>query len=254
MTKKSNLIFFRIIGIICVILGLAMSFFSGIMVSEESKLIPASSINHKYMESAEYYSFEELTVIDCYGTSTYDGTFPDEWHYIVSFEDVDGHTYYASMTVEDKDDAFNELREYAENEEAYIGDCVINAVVEYASPFQDSFLDQEMIGYYKDAVAKYSDADADVIDSGYSFDYSCAPEAFESYADEEMAVYKRILYAGVVIFVLGVVFVFLGFRKSLKDAKREEEDELLRYGQGQNQYQYQETYYTPPINQTPPNE
>lgn len=198
------------------------------------------------MKDYEYVNFEKLTVVDYYATYSYEGTsFSDDWYFLVSFEDVDGNTYYASMTVEEgKDDKFDELREYIENDNAFIGDCVINAVVEYVVPIEESLLDVNLERYYHDAVSDCGDGD--IIDSGIGFEYSCAPENFESYCEHDALVYKIALYIGLGLVILGIVLAVLGFKTSIEKVKQQEEDVLLNYGQGNNQYAG--VYYTPPTN------
>ncbi len=244
MTKKSRLLAARIFGIIFIIAGLIVSFISGLYVFDRYEMISASDISYKYMDNFEYYNFKELTVIDCYDQYRYhDDSITDEWYYIVEFDDAGGSKCYASMMIETDKDIFDDLREYAENP---TGDYKINAVVTYVCPIEESVGNEKTINAYRQAVSKLNDSD--IIDSGYGFDYCGVPENFDTYVKEQESADRTAFIIGIIIFIIGIALTVLGFKTSLKEAKQHEEDILINYGQGNNQYTYTGTYYTPPSN------
>lgn len=243
MAKKTGIILSRTFGIILIVVGFLIGLGGGVTAFEEPKFIPASEISYKQMENFEYYNFEEITIIDCYLKNEYYYGIPDEWFYLVAFDDVDGNVYFATLIVTEEKDAFDKLRDYAENKDMLIGDCVINAVVESAYPIEEAavFEDKD-IEQYKNAVSNFKNGD--VIDSGYSFEYSCTPEHFEKYADEQLNEDRYMFVGGVIGCIIGIVLVIIGFRKSLKEVDAQQ-NAFNQYGQNINNSAG--TYYVPPI-------
>lgn len=243
MFKKTSLIVTRVFGIIFIIVGFLFAIGGGVTVFEKPKMISSSGISYKYMENFEYYNFEELTVLYAYSSAYYYGSVPDDWYYLVAFDDVDGNMYFASMIINENQDAFNELRQYTENKDAYLGDCVINAVVDSVYPIEEMAVSEEDVERYREAVANYKDGD--VIDSGIQFDYSCKPENFEKYADEQLDEDRYMFIGGLIGCAIGIVLIIIGFRKSLKEVSSQNTNAFKQYGQGTDYSAG--TYYIPPI-------
>lgn len=242
MTKKSKLLTARIFGIVLIIIGIIVSFVSGVYVFDTYNMIPSSLMSYKYMDNFEYYNFKELTVVNCYDQYKYhDKDITDEWYYVVEFDDADGSKCYASMMIETDKDIFDDLREYSENPTE---DYKINAIVTYVAPIEESVWNEETQNAYREAVSKLDDNN--IIDSGYGFNYCGAPEDFNTLVKEQEKTDRTVFIIGIIIFIIGVALTILGFRKTLKEAKQQEEDILTNYGQGNNQYTYTGTYYTPP--------
>jgi hypothetical protein len=167
----------------------------------------AEDISYLSMEKDNVYWFDELTVVDSYATLN-DG---DVNYFIVSYEDMNGKTVLASLSLNPEEDPWDATERYLENDEAGVGDCVLKGYFELKEDASDNADKRRLL--FNDGVSRNKQNDAIPIFATSLKDvlrYKCATyDELVSLSNATNAVSK---YMGIFSLALGFLAIYDGFR------------------------------------------
>ena len=167
----------------------------------------AEDISYLLMEKDNVYWFDELTVVDSYATLN-DG---DVNYFIVSYEDMNGKTVLASLSLNPEEDPWDATERYLENDEAGVGDCVLKGYFELKEDASDNADKRRLL--FSDGVSRNKQNDAIPIFATSLKDvlrYKCATyDELVSLSNATNAVSK---YMGIFSLALGFLAIYAGFR------------------------------------------
>lgn len=113
-----------------------------------------SDVSYTQMESGNIYKASDLTVVDSYAYSYYGDKTTVEY-YLVVFRDGNGRLVAASMPVYASDEIYPKLSYYDSNENARIGECVLDCYVKVVRFYESNGNLDELKGYFAEAVSEY---------------------------------------------------------------------------------------------------
>lgn len=167
----------------------------------------AEDISYLSMEKDNVYWFDELTVVDCYATLN-DG---DVNYFIVSYEDMNGKTVLASLSLNPEEDPWDATERYLENDNASVGDCVLKGYFELCEDASDKA--DERRSLFNDGVNKNKQNDNIPIFVTSLRDvlrYKCATyDELVALSNTANGVAK---FMGVFSMALGVLAIYAGFK------------------------------------------
>ncbi len=165
----------------------------------------AEEISYLSMEKDNVYWFDELTVVDCYAT---DG---DVNYFIVSYEDMNGKTVLASLSLNPEEDPWDATERYLEDDDAGVGDCVLKGYFELCEDASDKA--DERRSLFNDGVNKNKQNDNIPIFVTPLRDvlrYQCATyDDLVAFSNITNGVAK---FMGVFSMALGVLAIYAGFK------------------------------------------
>lgn len=167
----------------------------------------AEDISYLSMEKDNVYWFDELTVVDCYATLN-DG---DVNYFIVSYEDMNGKTVLASLSLNPEEDPWDATERYLEDDNASVGDCVLKGYFELCEDASDKA--DERRSLFNDGVNKNKQNDNIPIFVTSLRDvlrYKCATyDELVALSNTANGVAK---FMGVFSMALGVLAIYAGFK------------------------------------------
>lgn len=146
--RAKNIIGAFVSGIGFIGFGLLVLMMSG-RVGIDVETQNAEDISYLSMEKDNIYWFEELTVVDRYA-SLEDG---EVNYFIVSYEDMRGNTVLASLSLNPSEDPWTATKNYIEDDDARVGDCVIKGYFELREDASDNA--DERRSYFGNGVKEY---------------------------------------------------------------------------------------------------
>lgn len=197
-----------ILGVFLIVMAIVLSYFG---LKKPAELKEVAKISAEEMTDDYAYHFDELTVLDYYMKQS-GGDSGNGRYYIASFYDK-GVYYLVSIYGENNDELRLKLKDYADDDEAYIGDLVISgcftakkvSAVDGLSEFYD-----DTAKNYVDLYAEYMNVDA--VDLQLHLNYVC-----EDAADyDDAASTTEALYGGIAFLLIGALVVCLGIRQRKK--------------------------------------
>ena len=246
MHKRNGHISLKVLGAILLVIGIFTTVFS--VISPDSKLV--TDIDNTPYSSENVYDMGKVLVIDKYGYIDYSRDADEDYYLIAYYLDGDDYAHLASLKVTEDKNIFDTLDDYSEDSNSYIGDLYIDLCAKM-EPI--SSIDQEMSGYYDDAVAMCQQYFSGTVDSETAFTFYCeGAEAFPSELREEKSWKTAVSVFGVVITVVGVVLIISGISKQKKErAAAEAMQQNAYYNPNQaNVYYNPQSQYAPTA---PPN-
>ena len=202
------------IGTIFVILGLLISFFS-LALTPAAAPVPYTSDTRISDETyGTVYDFGQVLVIDQYGYIEYDG-FSDEHYYIIGISlDSSDTVYLASLRVDEDTAVFDKLKDYAYDENAYVGDMYLKLCAT-AEPIND--IDPDMKRYYYESLDTYKSYFTDTTDLEIGLTFYCeGTAAYSSTAIAGSAAYIVVAFAGIAMSAAGIICLIIGIVKKVR--------------------------------------
>lgn len=202
------------IGTIFVILGLLISFFS-LALTPAAAPVPYTSDTRISDETyGTVYDFGQVLVIDQYGYIEYDG-FSDEHYYIIGISlDSSDTVYLASLRVDEDTAIFDKLKDYAYDENAYVGDMYLKLCAT-AEPIND--IDPDMKRYYYESLDTYKSYFTDTTDLEIGLTFYCeGTAAYSSTAIAGSAAYIVVAFAGIAMSAAGIICLIIGIVKKVR--------------------------------------
>lgn len=167
----------------------------------------AEDISYLSMEKDNVYWFDELTVVDCYATLN-DG---DVNYFIVSYEDMNGKTVLASLSLNPEEDPWDATERYLEDDGAGVGDCVLKGYFELCEDASDKA--DERRSLFNDGVNKNKQNDNIPIFVTPLRDvlrYKCA--TYDELVDLSNITNGVAKFMGIFSMALGVLAIYAGFK------------------------------------------
>lgn len=167
----------------------------------------AEDISYLSMEKDNVYWFDELTVVDCYATLN-DG---DVNYFIVSYEDMNGKTVLASLSLNPEEDPWDATARYLEDDDAGVGDCVLKGYFELCEDASDKA--DERRSLFNDGVSKNKQNDNIPIFVTPLRDvlrYKCA--TYDDLVDLSNITNGVTKFMGIFSMALGVLAIYAGFK------------------------------------------
>ncbi len=204
--RKRNIIGAFLSGIGFIGFGLIVLLMSG-RVGVDVETQNAEDISYLSMEKDNVYWIEELTVVDRYAFLEDSNVN----YLIVSYEDMRGNIVLASLSMNSSEDYWTSTKNYIEDDNARVGDCVIKGYFELREDVSDNAV--ERAKYFGEGVAKYKQSGAipqNAVSLRNVFRYKCS-----SY-DELLALSKGTegvaKFMGVFALALGALAIYAGFK------------------------------------------
>lgn len=197
-----------VLGVFLIVIAIVLSYFG---LKKPAELKEVDEISPEEMSDDYAYHFDELTVLDYYMKQS-GGESGNGRYYIASFYDS-GVYYLVSIYGENDDELRLKLKNYVDDDDAYVGDLVISGcfTAQKVSAVKnlDEFYDESAENYI-DQYNEYMNMDA--VDLQLHLTYVC--EDAEDYEDAVST--SGALYGGIVFLLIGAVVLGLGIRQRKK--------------------------------------
>lgn len=167
----------------------------------------AEDISYLSMEKDNVYWFDELTVVDSYATLN-DGKVN---YFIVSYEDMNGKTVLASLSLNPEEDPWDETERYLEDDGAGVGDCVLKGYFELCEDVSDKADERRLL--FNEGVSKNKQNDNIPIFVTPLRDvlrYKCA--TYDDLVDLSNTTNGVTKFMGIFSMALGVLAIYAGFK------------------------------------------
>ncbi len=192
--------------------GILVLLMIGKLVDTEAQ--NAKDISYQSMEENNIFWFEELTVVGRYA-SLEDS---DVNYFIVSFEDMDGHTVLASLSLNPSEDPWDATKSYLEDSDASVGDCVLQGYYELQKNASKDADTRHSL--FRSAVSKYTQSGAipyGAISLKSVLRYTC-----ESHDDLIATTNTRrgvAIFMGIFAIAIGILAIYAGIQWTRNNKK-----------------------------------
>ena len=124
------------------------------ILGTEATAESASAISGKELKKDQEYYFEDLIIVDCYAEAEETVGFitTKTMYYAAMFLDGEDKAYVISLESTEGDADYDELKNYAQDYSAYIGDVNLPG---YYTTSNNLSLDGELQSYYREVVEAY---------------------------------------------------------------------------------------------------
>lgn len=216
----------------------------GIILLTFVSLIPKTNLVTAGQETPNstnnVYDMGQVLVIDKYGYIE-DSSSVNEDYYLIAYYTEDGKAHLASLMVSEDKSIFEKMNGYVEDDTAFIGDFYINLCAK-ARPLNS--IGPEMVQYYNEAIAYYSEYLEDCEDSHVALTFYCeGAEAFPATVEEHNSQMSTVKIISAVIIALGIISIIISIFK-LKKAKALKA-QMAQQGVYYNPVNQPNVYYNP---------
>lgn len=205
MIMKRNYVinyFCGLLALILIIIGAGVFF---INIKAPANAAALEDMDISSAEPLEYYSAEFL-IVDIYA---YYGETEEEATALFCYalaRDKDGSSKAVSLSIRVTDIAFAQVKDYALNEEAEIGDCIISG---YARAQRITSLSYEIYGWYEESAQTYAEILGGLQSIPMNFEIYC--DRTQDFIALRKADQRTPLITALVCTVIGAAFAFAAF-------------------------------------------
>ena len=231
-----------ITGVILAILGIILITFMSLM--PKPNLVTAGQ--EAPSSGNNVYDMGQVLVIDKYGYVEYTSSVNEDY-YLIAYYTEDGTAHLASLMVSEDKSIFAKMNDYVEDDTAYVGDFYINLCAK-AEPLNS--IDPELVQYYNDAIATYSDYLTGIEDSHVALSFYCeGAEAFPAALEEHNSQMSTVKIIGGVIIAVGIIAIVISIFRLNKAKKLKAQ--MAQQGVYFNPANQPNVYYNPQMGANP---